>query len=638
MCGITGAFSVNPMDGAPLDPAVLRRMTEIIEHRGPDDAGYVLEDGVALGARRLSIVDVDGGHQPMANEDGMIWGAQNGELYNHEEIRERLGATGHSFRTRCDTEILPHLYEVHGPRLCEELRGKYAVAVWDAKEQRGVIARDRMGIKPLYYAEVGGLVVFGSELKSVIASGLVSDELDPEAIAAYLALGFVPAPFTPLAQVRKLGPGERLIVGGGRVIRETYWSYPTPPANPPRLSAEQSAAKVLDALEESVVSRLMSDMPLGAMLSGGLDSSLIVALMARHMSEPVKTFAVGFSGTGAGNELEDARRVADALGTEHHEIELPLRSDHDALASLAWHMDEPMADLSSLGFLALCELAAQHVTVALSGQGADELLGGYRRHAMAAWAGSWQRVPAPARNAAAALARRAGPGRAAGLIDALQAPDPVSRMLGSIGMLHPELRDRLFTGALADHAGAAERVARGHMARIPGAVPLEAALYLEAQLGLVDDRLHYFDRASMAWSLEVRVPFLDHHVVEAYAALPPSAKVHGREQKRALRHAARGLVPDFVLDKPKLGFFSESVGSWLDAEGGATVDALLLDDDPRYAAVIDPDVVRGIVRSWRAGERRNAKGVLSLVMLELWLREFVPRAFAAAPPATTVGA
>jgi asparagine synthase (glutamine-hydrolysing) len=638
MCGIAGAFSVHRRQGPPLSGDVLRRMTEVIEHRGPDDAGYVLEDGCALGARRLSIVDVDGGHQPMANEDGTIWGAQNGELYNHEAIRERLTGSGHAFRTRCDTEILPHLYEVHGPRLCEELRGKYAVAVWDSREQRGVIARDRLGIKPLYYAEVDGLVVFGSELKCVIASGLVSDELDPEAIAAYLSLGFVPAPLTPLAQVRKLGPGERLVIGGGRVVRESYWHYPHPPADPAPMPLEAAAGRVLEALEESVVSRLMSDVPLGAMLSGGLDSSLIVALMARHMDEPVKTFAVGFSGTGAGNELADARRVADALGTEHHEIELPLTRDHDALASLAWHMDEPMADLSSLGFLALCELAAQHVTVALSGQGADELLGGYRRHLMASWAGTWQRVPGPLRGAAAALARRAGPARAAGLLDALEAADPATRMLGSIGMLHPELQRRLFAGPLAPHAGAAERIARRHLSRIPGAVPLEAALYLEAQLGLVDDRLHYFDRASMAWSLEVRVPFLDHHVVEAYAALPPSVKVRGREGKRALRAAARGLVPDFVLDKPKLGFFSESVGTWLDAEGGALVDELLLSTDARFAQVVDPDAVRGVVGAWRAGEGRHAKGVLSLVMLELWLREYVPRAFAAAPTATAQAA
>ena len=638
MCGIAGAFSVDRRQGPPLSESVLRRMTEVIEHRGPDDAGYVLEDGCALGARRLSIVDVDGGHQPMANEDGTIWGAQNGELYNHEAIRARLTGSGHAFRTRCDTEVLPHLYEAHGPLLCEELRGKYAIAVWDAKEQRGVIARDRLGIKPLYYAEVDGLVVFGSELKCVIASGLVSDELDPEAIAAYLSLGFVPAPMTPLAQVRKLGPGERLVVGGGRVVREPYWRYPQPPADPPRMSVEAAAGRVLEALEESVVSRLMSDVPLGAMLSGGLDSSLIVALMARHMDEPVKTFAVGFSGTGAGNELADARRVADALGTDHHEIELPLTSDHDALASLAWHLDEPMADLSSLGFLALCELAAQHVTVALSGQGADELLGGYRRHLMASWAGTWQRLPRPLRGKAAALARRAGLARAAGLLDALEARDPAARMLGSIGMLHPELQDRLFAGPLAAHAGAAERVTRRHLREIEGAVPLEAALYLEAQLGLVDDRLHYFDRASMAWSLEVRVPFLDHHVVEAYAALPPSVKVRGREGKRALRAAARGLVPDFVLDKPKLGFFSESVGSWLDAEGGAIVDGLLLDADPRYAQVVDPDAVRGVVGAWRAGEGRHAKGVLSLVMLELWLREYLPRAFAEARTATAQAA
>jgi asparagine synthase (glutamine-hydrolysing) len=632
MCGIAGAFRIDGGDAPPLSEATLRRMLDVIEHRGPDDAGVEFAPGMALGARRLSIVDVAAGHQPMRNEDGTVIGAQNGELYNHAEIRAELERDGHTFRTRCDTEILPHLYEAEGPAMCARVRGKFGFAVWDARRRRGVIVRDRLGVKPLYYAEVDGLLLFASELKSLLASGLIANRLDHEAIAAYLTLGFVPAPLTPIAGVRKVMPGERLAVEGGRVEAARYWRYPEPPAAPEHVSPAEAAERVLAALEESVVSRLMSDVPLGAMLSGGLDSSLIVALMARNMNEPVKTFAVGFEDAGKASELGDARRVANALGADHYEVELPLRSPAAQLQEMAWHLDEPLADLSSLGFLALCRLARQHVTVALSGQGADELLGGYRRHAVASLAGTWGRVPSPLRAAAAAAVSRTGPERARSLLRSLDAADPVARHVASIGLLRPEQRAALYGGALAEYAGAAERAVGAHAGGAAGAVPLEAALYLEAQLGLVDDRLHYFDRASMAWSLEVRVPFLDHHVVEALAALPPSAKVRGREQKVALRRAARGLVPDFVLDKPKLGFFSDSVSTWLAADGGAIVDDLLLGPEPAYGELVDPGVVRGIVGEWRAGNGRQAKPILGLVMLELWMTTFLPRAFAPSTP------
>jgi asparagine synthase (glutamine-hydrolysing) len=625
MCGIAGAFRIDGSHVVPLDEHVLRRMTDAIQHRGPDDVGLVFEAGLALGARRLSIVDVDGGHQPMRDESGRVWGAQNGEIYNHEELRRELRGAGHAFRTRCDTEVLPHLYEEHGPAMCERLRGKFAIAVWDRAARRGLIARDRLGVKPLYYAQVDDTLVFGSELKAVIASGLVSDELDLEAIAAYLTLGFVPAPFTPLKDVRKVMPGERLVIADGKLVADRYWEYPRPSPAPAPLAPDAAAQHVLEVLEESVVSRLMSDVPLGAMLSGGLDSSLIVALMRRNMDEPVKTFAVGFAGAGAGNELPDARRVAAALGADHHELELPLNSSIEDLGDLAWHLDEPLADLSSLGFLPLCGLAARHVTVALSGQGADELLGGYHRHLVAGLAGTWQRVPSPLRAAAAGVASL-GPRRAGSVARSLQAPDPVARMLSAIGLLSPTARAEVFSGALAEYADAARRVADERLTGAERAIPLEAALYLEAQLGLVDDRLHYFDRASMAWSLEVRVPFLDHHVVEAYAQLPPSAKVRGREGKVALRRAARGIVPDFVLDKPKQGFFSGSLDSWLSAGARDTVDHLLL-DDPVSARVLDPAAMRGIVVRSRAGDGDAGRAVLALVMLELWLREFLPRAF-----------
>src|SRR4051794_9137051 len=339
-------------------------MTEVIRHRGPDDAGYVAGGGMSLGARRLSIIDVAGGHQPLPNEDRRVWGAQNGEIYNHAELRSALERRGHTFRSSCDTEVLPHLYEEYGPGLVEKLHGKFAIAVWDAARQQGVLARDRVGIKPLYYAIVDGMLVFGSELKCVTASGLVSAELDPGAIAAYLMLGFVPGPMSPLKDVQKLMPGERLVIRDGQLTRERYWSFPKPQPLA-GLSGDEWAERVRTELDEAVDRRLMSDVPLGAMLSGGLDSSLIVALMNRHQEQPVKTFAVGFEGLEKGSELGDAARVADALGAEHHGLELPLSTGEEDLDRLSWHLDEPVRSLSSLGFLALSDLAAQHVTVAL---------------------------------------------------------------------------------------------------------------------------------------------------------------------------------------------------------------------------------------------------------------------------------
>ena len=620
MCGIAGAFRLDGADLPALPEPVLREMTELIAYRGPDDAGYVSGEGASLGARRLSIVDVEGGHQPFSDERGRIWAAQNGEIYNHCRLRNDLRNRGHVLRSRCDTEVLPHLYEDHGPAMAEHLRGMFAVAVWDSDLREGVLIRDRLGVKPLYYAITGERVVFGSELKSVLASGLVDGELDPEAISAYLMLGSVPGAMTPLKGVRKLLPGERLVVSGGRARLERWWHYPAP--EPEARPDGEWAELVLAKLDESVRMRLMSDVPLGAMLSGGLDSSLIVALMARHMTEPLETFAVGFAGEDS--ELGDARRVADALGASHHELEVELQSDLSTLKRLIWHLDEPLADLSSIGFLALCELAAQHVTVALSGQGADELFGGYRKHRVASLAESWGRVPGVLR-APAAAALRHGPGRAGRLSEALQAQDPVQRLLASSGFVRGELRGELFGGALAEHAGAAEAAVRGTLAGAPGAAPLEAALYLDAQLGLVDDMLTYFDRASMACSLEVRVPFLDHELVELCARIPTSVKVRRLQGKHVLREAARGRVPDFVLAKRKRGFFNESVGDWIGAGGGSIVQQLLLQRDPAYAEVVDQAAVRRAVGEWRGGGG-NPKLLLALVMLELWLSEYLPRA------------
>jgi asparagine synthase (glutamine-hydrolysing) len=628
MCGICGVVQVGGEPRHVVSQAVLERMTDVMAHRGPNDRGFHRAPGVAIGARRLSIVDVEGGHQPFANEDGTVVAAQNGELYNHDAIRAELRGQGHAFRSRCDTEILPHIYERLGAAFAEKLRGKFALVVWDERRRRAVLARDRLGIKPLYHARAGDLVVFASELKSLLASGLVEPRLDYEAIDAFLTLGFFPGPRTPLAGVAKLEPGHRLVVDPGGVHTEQYWAYPQPTVARRGQAAHKVADELLQRLEESVVLRLMSDVPLGAMLSGGLDSSLIVALMARNMSEPVKTFSIGFREAGAGNELADARLVSRRLGTDHHELELSFAEQSVDLAELVWHLDEPLADLSSLGFLALSGLAAQHVTVALSGQGADELLGGYRKHRAAAIAGAWRRVPAPARNAALAISRR-GPAHLARAVRTLSADGAAARLLAMSSNLDPAVRKRLVRGPLAElDGGAAERAI---LARVDGYpdVPLPATLYLDAQLGLVDDMLHYFDRASMAHSLEVRVPFLDHELVEYCATIPAPLKVHRlHETKHVLKLAARGLVPDAIIDKPKIGFFNAAVDAWFSAQTRGAISDYLLGPDPGYADLLDRAEIERLVHA-HAETGGNGYALLSTLMLEVWLKEFLPRATAA---------
>jgi asparagine synthase (glutamine-hydrolysing) len=627
MCGICGVIQVEGRPRPVIAEEALATMTDVMVHRGPNDRGMYVDDGIALGVRRLSIIDVERGHQPFANETHEIWAIQNGELYNHLELRERLERQGHDFRTRCDTEVLPHLYERYGTDFPTKLRGMFAVAVWDGRARRAVLVRDRLGIKPLYYARCDDVLVFASELKSLLASGLIDPALDYEAIDAYLTFGFVPGPRTPLAGVSKLSPGHLLVVEDGHVSTERYWQYPEPQVAADR-SAEEYCEGLLAKLDESVRMRLMSDVPLGAMLSGGIDSSLIVALMARSMTDPVKTFSVGFAEAGTENELTDARHVAELFGTEHHELELSFDDPVD-LEELVWHLDEPLADLSALGFLALCGLASEHVTVALSGQGADELFGGYAKHRAAAIVGAWRRFPEPVQALGARLAPHA-PHRFARAARTLTARDPVDRLLAMSRQLDGDLRASLLRGTLGSSDGDAAR--RSVRARLDGVAdhPLAATLYIDAQLALVDDMLHYFDRASMAHSLEVRVPFLDHEFVEYCAGIPPGLKVRRLRTKHILKQAARGILPDRIIDKRKIGFFHGSVGGWFQAQATRAIDDYLLQPQPRYAEVLHPKAVRALVQRQATGSGGpDQQLLLAILMLEVWLSTYLPRGLSA---------
>ena len=627
MCGICGVVRVGGGGGPVVEPGVLARMTDVMTHRGPSDRGTYLGEGVALGARRLSIVDVAGGHQPVSSEDESVWAVQNGELYNHKQLRAEH--RGHRYASGCDTEVIPHLYEQHADRLPELLRGMFAIAVWDTRRRRLLLARDRLGIKPLYYAQRGDLLVFGSELKALLASGLIEPQLDYDAIDCYLTLGYFPAPLTPLADVHKLLPGHRLTVDEA-VRTEPFWRYPRP--EPERMTMEEASERLLAKLEESVRLRLMSDVPLGAMLSGGLDSSLIVALMARNMSDPVKTFSVGFR-EDIRNELADAREIAELYGADHTELELSFHEDALPLEELVWHLDEPLADLSTLGFHALCGLAVEDVTVALSGQGADELFGGYRKH-QAAWAlGKLRHVPGPALRAAGRVAEL-GPDSVRRAAATLGARNPVERLLAMSGDFDTGRRATLARGGLAEVDGNAAR--RAIEARLDGVRddPLSTTLYLDGQLALVDLMLHYFDRTSMAHSLEVRVPFLDHELVELCATIPPAHKVRRGTTKALLRHAALGIVPDRIIDKPKIGFFVGASDEWLRTRLSATMGDRLLGQDLRCSELLDPAALGELVSDFverRAGAPR-ARLLLAVLMLEVWLASYLPRAVEPAVP------
>jgi asparagine synthase (glutamine-hydrolysing) len=533
---------------------------------------------------------------------------QNGELYNHDALRTQLKRDGHRFRSRCDTEILPHLYEAEHDRFVERLRGMFGLAIWDARNRRAVLARDRLGIKPLYWAQVDDLVLFASELKSVLASGLVPIELDYDAIEAYLTLGFVPAPHTPLAGVHKLLPGHQLVIENGSVHERSYWHYPQPnPDQPPRPLHEYTE-ELLDLLKESVRLRLMSDVPLGAMLSGGLDSSLIVALMAEIHTEPVKTFSVGFR-EDTNNELDDARTIANHFGTDHHELELSFQDDTIDLPDLVWHLDEPLADLSALGFLALSKLARQHVTVALSGQGADELFAGYERYRNAALAGRWRRLPPWGRQATRSLLS-VGPRKARRAAEVFAASTPFDLLVALYGRESDEVD--------AVRRGSRDRVASmlgKRFGQLSTGDPLETTLYLDAQLALPDDMLHYFDRTSMAHSLEVRVPFLDHHLVEWAATVPTTLKLRRETTKFVLKEAARNLLPAFAIDKPKMGFFNTSLDRWLEHQAATLADTHLLDAEAHVESLVDVDVVR----EFAYGSPAQRRIVFRVLILELWL-------------------
>ena len=609
MCGIAGyAGWARSAEASTTD---LRVMCGAIRHRGPDDEGHFVAPGVALGMRRLSIIDVAGGHQPIGNEDGSIQIVFNGEIYNHHELRRELLAAGHRFATHSDTETIVHGYEEWGDAVCERLRGMFGLAIWDGPRARLLLARDRLGIKPLHWWASGSGIAFASELRSFLALDGFGAELDDEAIAWYLALGYIPEPHSIFRGVRKLEPGCRLVWTAGAEARtERYWS----PARSELagITEPEAVEELRRLLREAVRSHLESEVPLGAFLSGGLDSSAVVAIMAQEMDRKVQTFSIGFEDSGF-NEAPHAAAVAKALGTDH--TELVVRPDADAMVEqVVAFFDEPFADSSALPTYLVCELARRSVTVALSGDGGDELFGGYTRYADLL---ERSEVPGPLRGLFTAAGRTLPQG-AYGR----------NRLLD----LGRSRRGRYATTVAQALAVADGGVARPEIAaRVSGLDGLLAPWFADAagrdivtQLTLVDmrtylpgDILTKVDRTSMAVSLEARVPLLDHPLVEFAVALPGSLKRRDGTGKWIFRQAIAGLVPEIVLTKPKQGFAVPLV-NWFRNELRHRLAHLQRADSPIYEYV-DRGAVTRLVREHLAVRRDHSHVLWRLLVLDLWI-------------------
>ncbi|HSS42845.1 MAG TPA: asparagine synthase (glutamine-hydrolyzing) [Solirubrobacterales bacterium] len=637
MCGIAGIGSADPRT-LPLGAEALRAMTAAIEHRGPDEDGHFLEPGVALGMRRLSVIDPAGSPQPVANEDGEVTAVFNGEIYNFRELREELRGRGHRFATDGDGETIVHLYEELGPRFVERLRGMFAIALWDRPRRRLVLARDRMGVKPLYVAETEAGLAFASEVKSLVAGGLVRPQLDPDAAELFMAWGYVPGPLTLFAGVHKLDPATCLVYEAGEIVeRRRYWTPWDAPPEGVGSSVEEDGERLLELLRTATRARMVSDVPLGVMLSGGLDSSLITALMAETSDRPVQTFSVGFVEDAAANELADARHVASRLGTDHHELETSALDHPDLLDDALRHLEEPIADLSCVGLLLLSRLARETVTVALSGQGADELLGGYRKHQVAHGADLLRAMP-PARGAVSLAARAGAPesARARGLT-ALATGDPVERLLAMSRVVQPRERLALFTPEFLRDTDVGEPVRR-HRDELAGRSALTQTLYLDSRLALVDNMLLYFDKMSMATSLEVRVPFMDHDLVSFCFALPDNRKVRRGNRKELLKRVSRGLIDDEIIDKRKRGFFRSALGSWLRAQQGGLLEQTLLDPRTDERGLYRRPEVERLLRASGGGDIKADQRLFCLFLLERWMREWVdaPAPAPAAEPAVAL--
>ena len=624
MCGISGIFHYDHEE--PVSESILRRMTDVIAHRGPDDDGFHLDQRAGLGHRRLSIIDVSGGHQPIYNEDGTVAIVFNGEIYNYRELATLVEACGHTLKTRSDTETIVHLYEEFGADCVAMLHGMFAFAIWDAGKQTMLIARDRLGKKPLYYSAYGGKFVFGSELKAVIANPHVPRETDAEALADYFSFQYIPSPKSVFKHVRKLRPAHYLVVTREGLREYEYWDLDF--SRTEERSEDEWCDLLLAACREAVGERLMSEVPLGAFLSGGIDSSTVVALMSRLTERPVVTASIGFTEEKY-SEAADARRFAESLGADHHER--IVKADAAAVIDkLAWHYDEPFADSSAIPTYYVSKVAREFVTVALSGDGGDESFAGYRRY-------KFDVAENRVRGLMPALLRRPVFGGMAAVYpkaDWLPQPLRAKTTLYNLSLDPAEAYYNSVYGAMANEragllGGAVKAQLNGynpfevfqyHYRRAKTDDLLSRVQYVDIKTYLTDDVLAKVDRASMAVSLEVRCPLLDHRLMELAARIPSSLKLRGQESKYIFKRAASRVLPNEILTRRKQGF-SIPLAEWLRGDLRPLAESALFDSSAKDD-LLDPARVRQFWQQHQTGLRDYSRPLWTIFMFRLWQRKF----------------
>jgi len=618
MCGIAGFVDTDRNTRPDLN--LVHRMCEVIRHRGPDDEGIHVEPGAGLGMRRLSIIDLAGGRQPIHNETETVWVVFNGEIYNYQELRDELEGYGHRFSTASDTETIVHAYEQWGEEAFERLRGMFGIALWDQPARTLLLARDRAGQKPLHYAQRSGRFYFGSEIKSLLAAGAVEPRLNPAALDHFLAFLYTPRDESIFDGIHKLPPGHYLRWRDGRIDVHPYWQIAS---DEPFDGSDADAVDALrTVLQDAVRSHMVSDVPLGAFLSGGVDSSAVVGLMARASSRPVQTFSIGFDEPEF-DELEHARTVARHFGTDHHEF--IVRPDGlSILDDLVRHFDEPFADSSAIPTWYVSEIARRHVTVVLSGDGGDELFGGYDRYLPHPRVARFDRLGVPGLRAAAALTWPVLPHGVKGKNFLRHvARDANGRYLDSIAFFHADERASLYTGDVRASVGAgAERRLARHFDRFTTLPHDSRMMRFDFETYLPEDVLTKVDRMSMAHSIESRVPLLDNRVIDFAASLPARFKIREGRRKYILKETLRTLLPDGILARRKQGF-GIPIGTWF--RGGLTglfADVL---DAPRtrQRGYFEPAFVGRLLREHRSGERDHTLRLWQLLVFELWHRQYL---------------
>ena len=624
MCGIHGIYR---FDGARPSAQTLTAMGDVTRHRGPDDAGMHIDGPCGIAMRRLSIIDLEGGHQPLSNAEGTLWLVCNGEIYNFQELRSELQSKGYVFKTGSDCEVLLNLYDAEGDEFVHRLNGMFDFALWDARRQRLLIGRDRLGIKPLYVLQDGMQLAFASEAKALLALPGQRAELDRNVLADYLHLGYVAAPGCIFKGLRKLPPATLLSVEAGQVRQWRYWKLPQ------RVDTETSEAdwtpRLLAQLEESVRMQMVADVPIGAFLSGGVDSSAVVGFMARHSTQPIRTYAIGFAGGKAEalyNELPYARRVAELFGTQHREI--VVKPDVVALMpKLLWHMDEPLSDTAFITTFLVSEFARQDVKVILSGVGGDELFGGYRRYLGPLYSQRYQRLPQWARSVTSFAAARLPSDRHSPMLNAMRlargfvASAEMSadeRYRSHVQILARDRVSALLLSPPADQDDALERA----FATARHGDELNRLFAVDAETQLPDDLLMLTDRMSMAVSLECRVPFLDHQLVELAASIPASIKVSGGQLKSLLKRSLDGLLPADILNRPKRGF-GTPMGAWLKKELAPLLRRLLAPEVVRARGLFHVDAVDRLLAEHQSNRIDGTDPLLALMNLEIWSRMYL---------------